>query len=230
MSEEFNAAVTENSGLNQNSSVFFLNKNQVSAKLEHEFPDMKVINIETTFPNGLIIHIAKREELFAIKSQNPNNYFIVDGDLKVLSILPQQEYDSNASNAILLEGIQVNSPNVLAGDFLVFENSALIKNLAKTFLVNNLDIVEQKALIKEIEIQTDQIREYLTNDDKTIIKITMQDDFVVYVYSPNTYLKEKIQTMFATIPSVYPNYVNIYFLEIYEKLNNTIFPKLSLKN
>ena len=230
MTEQYKDEVIQTSILKQNQSVFFINKTQVMAELEQEFPNMKVINIETVFPNSLLIHIAKREELFAIKSQNTESYFVVDGDLKVLSILPQASYESDANNAILLSGITITTPSVVAGDFLCFENDALIKNLAKAFLVNNLDVVEQKALLKKIDIQTDQIREYLTNDDKTIIEITMQDEFQILVYSPNTYLKEKIQTLFATLPSVYPNYINTYFLEIYERLNNTIFPKLSLKN
>ena len=230
MTEQYKDEVIQTSILKQNQSVFFINKTQVMAELEQEFPNMKVINIETVFPNSLLIHIAKREELFAIKSQNTESYFVVDGDLKVLSILPQASYESDANNAILLSGITITTPSVVAGDFLSFENDALIKNLAKAFLVNNLDVVEQKALLKKIDIQTDQIREYLTNDDKTIIEITMQDEFQILVYSPNTYLKEKIQTLFATLPSVYPNYINTYFLEIYERLNNTIFPKLSLKN
>lgn len=230
-SESFAQEVREQSGLNQNTSVFFINKNRVMASLEHAFPQMQVINIETVFPNRLVVHVAKREELFAIASQNSPSYFIVDKDFKVLDIVATQNYVSTPQNAILLEGVVANNPSVQEGDFLTLnEHQELICSLAKALLIANRSAVEQKATFASIQILTDEIREYLTNDDKTVIQLTLQDGFDIYIYSPHTYMTEKVGLMFSALPEVYPLYEQTHYMEIFEKLDNSLFCKLSLKN
>lgn len=230
-SAEFESEVRQKSGLNQNTSVFFINKKQVISTLEKQFPFVQVINIETTFPNGLIIHIAKREAIFALPLGNNQGYFLVDKDFKVLQIIDKQTFETTSQTAILLEGVAVDNQTAAQGDFLqLTEHQKLLSSLARAFLVSGRSVVEQKALFEKIEISTDNVREYLTNDDKTVVKLVLQDGFEVFVYSPHTYLTEKISLMFSALPEVYPLYQNTHFLEIFEKLDNSLFCKLSLKN
>ena len=65
-------------------TVFFKNKDEMTSKIEKKYPYVKVINIETILPNKFIIHIAERQEIYAITSLNRTCY--LDNELKVLRI------------------------------------------------------------------------------------------------------------------------------------------------
>ncbi len=64
-------------------SIFLIDKEELSSKIEKENAYMEVISIETTFPNNLVIHASEREEVFAIKFDN-DTYAITDKSLKIL--------------------------------------------------------------------------------------------------------------------------------------------------
>ena len=57
--------------------IFSANKTEITKKLEKENSYLEVVNIETVFPNKLVVHCAEREELFAIKT-GENLYYICD--------------------------------------------------------------------------------------------------------------------------------------------------------
>lgn len=195
-------------------------------QVEKSFPYVKVINIETTFPNGLVFHLAKREALFSVLEEETNQYYFIDADLKVLEIIPYADYQNNL---ILLENsIQISS-NIQTGDFLSKnDNESIICDLARAFLLNNRDVTEQIALFEKIEIKEDLIREYLT-DDTAYIEITLHDDFKIYLYSAHTFCAEKVRLMLSALTETYPLYQNSHFMEIFEKINGDIFCKLTLK-
>ena len=65
-------------------SIFMLQKDDISAHLEKEFPYLRVVSIETKFPNKLVIHSAERESLYAVSMGN-NMYAILDEMGKVLA-------------------------------------------------------------------------------------------------------------------------------------------------
>ena len=77
--------VIKSGKINTSIPIFSLNKRQIVNNLERKNPYLKVINIETQFPNKLILHCAEREELFCIKSRD-DLYYYCDEDLKILNI------------------------------------------------------------------------------------------------------------------------------------------------
>lgn len=227
MQEEFEQEVVSSTSLKQNMSVFFINKKSIANEIENQFPEVKVINIETVFPNGLVIHVANREGLFALYNQANNKYLILDRDFKVLDI--RETFVSTTENEILLNSIEYNNSIIQKGEFVSLgDNGTILINLAKSLLTANRDTTEQKALIKSVDILTDEVREYISNDEK-VLQITLNDNFKVLLYSARTKLNEKVALMFSALPEAYPLYNNTHTLEVFEKNDGSLFCKLKIQ-
>jgi len=68
---------------NYSESVFIASKKLYTKNIEESIPYIKVIQIETVFPNKLRVCVAEREEIFAISRSG--GYVICDSEFKVLS-------------------------------------------------------------------------------------------------------------------------------------------------
>lgn len=210
--------------------VLFLNKNQIVNDIEKNHPMINVINIETVFPNKLVVHFAEREEIFAVFDSTKNCYYVVDEELVVLKILNASSYNSTQTNAILLEGVNVINENVLVGDILNIRNyQDVILDITDSFLMCNRDIKEQCALIKKVECSFDSSQEILSNDGLVLTFYTF-DDFKIIIYAPSFKLTEKIHITLTALPSCLPDYLYTHYLEVLENSQNEIFCKLSLKS
>ena len=106
---------------NYGASVLFDGKNKyidnINSKIQENenFAYLEVVNIETVFPNKYVIHVAEREEVFAINLQD--KYLICDDDLRILRI--ENEFQNDRENPILLEGLNVLNDECKIGDFLL---------------------------------------------------------------------------------------------------------------
>lgn len=78
-------------------SIFLIKKDEIKDSLEKKYPYLRVVSIETKFPNRLVIHSAEREALYAVKIYD-DNYAIIDDLGKVLKI--------NST------GIDIDEPNI----------------------------------------------------------------------------------------------------------------------
>lgn len=112
--------IVESASFNYGQNVLFLNKSSYVEKIEKQFPYIKVLNIETIFPNKLVINAVERQETFAIKLSN-NNYAIVDEQFKVLDI--STTYINSSSNAIELLNLSNISQSVEKADILSFTDT-----------------------------------------------------------------------------------------------------------
>ncbi|MCK9574916.1 MAG: FtsQ-type POTRA domain-containing protein [Clostridia bacterium] len=83
--EQERVAVIESGNFNYGNCIFFIDKNENIDNLEKLNPYIKIVNIETKFPNKLVIHALEREELYSVRL-NENSYAITDSTLKVLDI------------------------------------------------------------------------------------------------------------------------------------------------
>ena len=135
--------IIESADIDMGGSVFFRNKQYYIDNIERANPYVKVINIETVFPSSYIIHIAERQEVFSI--EHNGQYYIVDEDYKVLSIT--DEYLSDQTNAILLNGLNIRGTSYAVGEFLKVSNSLPIYS---TLYENNRPLNEQQAMIENI--------------------------------------------------------------------------------
>lgn len=217
--EQFKQEVLNNANIKQRTSVFFLNKTKAKNALEKTYPNLKVVNIETTFPNGLKIHIAEREELFAIHNEHLNLYSIIDADFKILRVLDHQEFYSIENKPILIKFVSSSLINLAEGDFVLEnEQTLLFSNLAKSLLVHSRDVEEQKQIFKEITLLNE------------MFLIELQDGFEIKVHSPSSQLHAKIGAMLLRMGQIYPDYQTGYTLEIYLTQNNDLISKFTAKN
>ena len=58
--------ITNDSSIGKGTSIFAVNKKNITNELEKNNPRLKIINIETVFPNKFNLHCNEREELVAI--------------------------------------------------------------------------------------------------------------------------------------------------------------------
>lgn len=139
--------IIEKGDFSYGSSVFFHGKNDYIENIEDSDPYIKVINIETVFPSKFVIHIAERQEIFAI--DNSGEFLICDDDFKVLRKV--DSFSSSQDNPILLSGIQITNEVIEIGDFLNVENFVNIYSVLYGF---NYPLGQQKSIIEQINFMT----------------------------------------------------------------------------
>ena len=147
-----NNEIIENSGITKGGSVFFKNKQKYSKQIEEKYPYVKVINIETVFPSKFVIHIAERQEIYAVKQNE--YYYLCDNEFKVLKIT--DSFSPNQSNALLLEDVIIKEENYSLGDFLKVSNFV---DIYESFYSNNWTLAEQQSMVEKIKLssETDDI-------------------------------------------------------------------------
>lgn len=182
--------------------IFSINKKQIIQNIESKNPYIKVVNIETSFPNHLTVHVAEREELFAIKI-GESLYYICDADLKVLSLMTS--FDSTQTNAVLLSGVEVQNKTAKIGDFLTLHNSEeIIKNIANAFAFNNKTISDIKGMFKQITLSYAQ--NYYTKSSESVLTLLTFDNFIVEIDLPKKNLIEKFNLSLEIIPKSITKY------------------------
>ncbi len=72
-------------------SIFFLNKGEITESLEVKYPYIKVLKLETKFPNKLVVHCEERVGIYAVELTS-TNYAIIDESNKVLEHLTAEQY------------------------------------------------------------------------------------------------------------------------------------------
>ncbi len=222
--EESKSNIIANSGINKGTSVFGLSKKSAKAKLERDNPYLKVVNIETVFPNKIIIHCAEREETYAVKASD-KKYFICDADFKVLNIQPS--YRNDQYNAILFNGLESiiqNTNRVNAGEFLEFSSEEkILKSIGSSLLQANKNVSEQRALIQEINF-TSAIYLY-TATNLPYLEIKDYNNFITNIYVLDDLLAQKFNYMFLSLSQVIYNPRVFFEKELSEGKNYDEIPQ-----
>lgn len=142
-----------------NESIFFVGKKNYANKIEQANPYVRVVNIETKFPNKLVIHVAERQECYVVKLAT-NKYAVTDEYMKVLRIL--DVYQNNESNAIEIKNSGLSNQSVSAGDFFKLDDDYLTQ-VFKSFREWNLDYSALKQKITSIELNYEKPDKLLVN-------------------------------------------------------------------
>lgn len=205
-------------------TVFFKNKDEMTSKIEKKYPYVKVINIETILPNKFIIHIAERQEIYAITSLNRTCY--LDNELKVLRI-NEENFISVSTNAIKLDlfGLDFDLSAFSEGQFfdiseltinssnktinLGEQTQETLNNLLNYFQINNRTLVDLKALAKSITFST--YIDYRNGETALQAKIVDFNDFEIFILCPCENLEDKVSNMLYAYEKI--------MLESPEKLN-----------
>ena len=200
--KETQQAIIDSGEFSYSSPVFAVNKNKIIETLEKENYYLKVINVETVFPNKLVVHCAEREELYSIKIGD-NLYYICDEDLKVLRM--DVSYAEEQYNAVVLKDVEVVDKGVKVGDYLnILTDESLVKNIPTAFAYNNKTISDIRGMFKSITISYE--KNYYTKNSEPVLTFRTYDDFDIKIYAPETMLIEKLNLMLAIVPKSYTKY------------------------
>lgn len=194
--------IIEAGNFHYGASVIFDGKNKYIKNINEKayenenFAYLEVINIETVFPNRYVIHIAEREEIFAV--ENNGQFLICDEDFRVLRIA--DSFSSTKDNPILVNNLEINATEVRVGDFLDIGQVGM-QNFYDALLMNNRDLTEQKGFIESVTLGTN----YVEITDKTYDNITIRtfSDREFVINNIDFALEYKFQLMFAVDTALY---------------------------
>lgn len=173
-----------------------IDKINEKAKKNENFAYIRVINIETIFPNKFVVHIAEREELFAIKINS--QYLVCDRDLRVLKVL--DSFESETENPILVEGLTITSSEVQIGDFLSVEEECL-KKFYSVMLQNNRSLAQQIGKFKQISLS--KYQDEITSKEYISMKLVTFEGKEYQINNPDFAFASKVQKMFAVESTIY---------------------------
>lgn len=138
-------------------SIFLINKSQIANTLEEKEPYLRVVSIETKFPNKLVIHSAERESMYAIHISD-DDYAVVD---ELGKVLERSNSSIFAGSAIEVKPIKVYlgsfmniSPNdlqegkMITNDFVV----NVLKHISKSLRESNYQPTTSKGVFTSLQI------------------------------------------------------------------------------
>jgi len=114
-------------------SIFLIKKDEIKSDLEKKYPYLRVVSIETKFPNKIVIHSAERESMYAIKLSD-NEYAIVDELGKVLDLTTSSIFAGSELSAKPIK-VYFNSMSINPNDFAQGEE---IKNKSMVTLLSQI--------------------------------------------------------------------------------------------
>ena len=187
-----NQEIIDAGDIDMGGTVFFRDKEKYVQNIEEEYPYIKVINIETVFPNKFVIHVAERQEVYALEGED--YFYVCDEELRVLRI--SDNLDFSSTTAISLKG-DFSLNNIKVGEYITqIQNPMLYQKLFEC----NRDIGAQNSLISQIEMTT-EFDEGL-QDEIDLLKISLRSGQKVLIANYKNALANKCHL----------------FLEVYSKL------------
>ncbi len=194
-SEDNQNAVINNGGFSYSTPIFAVNKKEIIQNLEKNNSYLKVINIETVFPNTLVVHCAEREMLYCIV--NDGIYYYCDEELKLLEEPLSNKLEING--VVYLENVDIINKDANKGDFLnVFNVQEIVKNISIAFAYSNKNVADIKGMFKQIEIGYGE--DFYTCLNEAHLIFTTHDNFKIKIGLARCNLIEKLNIMLALVP------------------------------
>lgn len=136
-------------------SIFLVNKTKHVNRIEEKFPNIKVIGIETRFPNRLVVQVVERQEFLALYNNDDGaveqKYYVVDGDMKILRIVNNKSAVANVAKCKVSQDLA----NYQNGDFVAFDaETTILSELASAFWRCGYSEKEMNALVKSVRVDT----------------------------------------------------------------------------
>ncbi len=118
-------AIIESGKFKLGKSVFLVSKQQHIKNIEESYPRLRVLNIETRFPNKLVVSVVERQDFLALYNSGSEKYYIVDGQMKVLRVVNDEASVGTVTKCMVAQKLD----SYTFGDFVNFDNQ--INVLAK---------------------------------------------------------------------------------------------------
>ncbi len=165
--------IIESGEFRYNSSVFFHSKKDYINKIESKYPYIEVINIETVFPSKFIVHVAERQEIFALFHNE--QFYICDDEFKVLKIT--DNFSSDQTNAILIDGLYIADRNYAVGEFMQVEGYLPIYD---ALFENNRPFGEQQSIIESINFESFYDENLKVEQPRIILNFFNGQRYIIY--------------------------------------------------
>ena len=164
------------------SCVFFDGKKKYIRNLEKQddekFAYLKVLNIETVFPNRYVVHF---------RAEIGGQAYILDHEFRVL------KKSNNAENVIDLVGLEVNDEEIKIGDFLDIKQRGML-NFYSAMLSQNFDLSQILGKFKSITLST--YTENVTLKEYTQMTLETAQNMKMIVKNIDFALKNKMNLLF----------------------------------
>lgn len=150
-------------------SIFLVQKDEITSELEKSFPYLRVVSIETKFPNKIVLHTAERESLYAI-GLGENEFAILDELGKVLQISTYESIFEGTGADLGTRPILINFESVPANDkdFVIGEEIGseyikyIVKSLSYSLRETSYIPATSKGVLKSINIVSDGKTSYVS--------------------------------------------------------------------
>jgi len=178
--------IIESANFNMGKSVLIHNKKEYKKEIENFNPYIKVVNIETVFPSSFVVHIAERQEVYAIPFEY--GHYICDEELRVLRI--SYFYENLKNNAIILkyEGVEIKN-DYIEGEYIKLRHPIVYSSMYEL----NRPLGDQQALIESITLSTEYDSVIKKSQPVTTIKYHSGQTF--RIINENYATKYKIKMM-----------------------------------
>ena len=179
-------AIIQSGEFRYGENVLISNKKDYVKKLETANPYLRVLNIETIFPNKFVINAVERTETYVFKLDN-NKYAKTDEHLKILTV--SNVYQNNAENGIEIKNSSLtNQVSLTEGQFFEADDSFMTE-LFKCFREWDDSYVALKSKIQSVELNY--------NSDSERMLINMRSGVQIIVRKIKSNLSDKLNLVFS---------------------------------
>lgn len=144
-----NDEILKKSNLDVSGSIFLVNKKHIKECIQSTFPYIKVINIESVFPNKIKINVIERQKFYAVCGSD--GFYICDDGLGIIEKV--EAFSSTNNNPIILNGLSINSNQKIGMEINIDSHHLdIIKNLSHCLLEWETDIAILCGNISSIQV------------------------------------------------------------------------------
>jgi len=164
-------------------SIFFVEKDEIAEDLERSFSYLRVVSIETKFPNKIVIHSAERESLYAV-SLGSNRYAVLDEMGKVLNISTYERLFEGAdlgTRPILVDflSVSLSDKDLTIGEYVESEYVAyILSSLSRSLRESGYSPTTSKGVLKSVSIESKEGYSLVNMQTRNGMVITI-DDFEI---------------------------------------------------
>lgn len=185
-----NEEIIKTANISYGKSIFAISESKVVSNIEGHFPTLKVRGIERVFPNKIILKIAERVPIIAIKFEGKQEYLILDNNMCAIAKInaPTEDY---LKEICVVTGFELSGSNdIFLGKQLptTYGVQTVVCQHIMAGLDEKMGLEKMEDFMKRIEFSPTANIVYVVtrfnNQDGVSIKLaydTMKDDkLVVY--------------------------------------------------
>lgn len=160
-------------------SIFLVSKKQHIQNIEESYPRLRVLNIETRFPNKLVVSVIERQDFLALYNVGVDKYYIVDGQMKILRIVNDEASVGTVTKCMVTQNLNAYT----FGEFIKYDNEInILASLQDAFWRCGYSEKQANQWVKSVYVDT----------LKDEIVISSYCKFRITIKAPTEKLAEKL--------------------------------------